>query len=248
MASVFSLSNFYYLLAWAYNIVKIHLHFYWTPRHAKESRAPLPSSATPARTVVLTGATSGLGQALLPLLAKTKGLHIVIGCRKAEEGEAEARRVRSQYPSASVAVLPVDMDNPRSVLDFAADLLVRCGQESLVEGSSPFPELAWAKQQLSARIPTRRVKEPAVTWPPLHALINNAAIIEARHIVGGREGRLPSWLLPTRSVSLAARTGSCAACIRDNRLTCPVQDLVSNRPWVPTSSATSFSPWPWRPP
>ena len=71
------------------------------------------------RTVLVTGATSGIGRETARQLARL-GAHVVLGVRDAARGEAVAREIRSAGGSAEV--LPIDLASFESVRRAAARL------------------------------------------------------------------------------------------------------------------------------
>jgi NAD(P)-dependent dehydrogenase (short-subunit alcohol dehydrogenase family) len=78
------------------------------------------------RTVVITGATSGLGLHTATRLAGD-GWHVVLGHRDAGRGRAAAQRIRGRAPRASIELLDIDLADLRSVAR-AAEQLRRPGQ------------------------------------------------------------------------------------------------------------------------
>jgi len=74
------------------------------------------------RRVVVTGASSGLGEITARELAR-KGAHVVLAVRNTTKGEASAQRIRAVFPAAHVQVRQLDLSSLQSVRTFAAGLL-----------------------------------------------------------------------------------------------------------------------------
>jgi NAD(P)-dependent dehydrogenase (short-subunit alcohol dehydrogenase family) len=93
----------------------------------KWTAADIPDQT--GRTVVVTGANSGLGAAIVRELARA-GATVIMACRNTEKGERAASAIRGQVPEATLEVRPLDLAELSSVRDFAAghqdglDLLV----------------------------------------------------------------------------------------------------------------------------
>ncbi|KDO35686.1 hypothetical protein SPRG_00492 [Saprolegnia parasitica CBS 223.65] len=68
--------------------------------------------------VVVTGASSGIGEQTALELAR-KGAHVVLACRSAEKAAAAKERILSEVTTASVEVLPLDLNDLVSVTTFA---------------------------------------------------------------------------------------------------------------------------------
>jgi NAD(P)-dependent dehydrogenase (short-subunit alcohol dehydrogenase family) len=71
------------------------------------------------RTVVLTGANSGIGLEAARELARV-GAHVIMACRNTEKGQAAADQIRSEIPAASLDVVSLDLASLSSVREFAA--------------------------------------------------------------------------------------------------------------------------------
>ncbi len=71
-----------------------------------------------ARTIVITGANSGIGLEAAKALAGA-GAHVVLACRDPRRGDAALGAVRAAHPQASISCLPLDLASLASVRDFA---------------------------------------------------------------------------------------------------------------------------------
>lgn len=74
------------------------------------------------RRVVVTGASSGLGEVTARELAR-KGAHVMLAVRNVSKGETAAARIRAVVPGATLAVRELDLSALHSVRAFAAGLL-----------------------------------------------------------------------------------------------------------------------------
>lgn len=79
------------------------------------SKAHIPNLA--GKTTLVTGANSGLGYEVTLALAE-KGAQVVMACRSIDKGEAAARQIRQQCPSATLAVMALDLTNLATVRRF----------------------------------------------------------------------------------------------------------------------------------
>ena len=70
------------------------------------------------RTVVVTGANSGIGWHVASALA-AKGAYVTLACRSGLRGADAAARITAQVPDALVRVEPLDLSSLASVADFA---------------------------------------------------------------------------------------------------------------------------------
>jgi NAD(P)-dependent dehydrogenase (short-subunit alcohol dehydrogenase family) len=76
------------------------------------------------RVVVVTGASSGLGEATTVALA-TRGAHVVLATRSADKTATVMEHLRTRAPSASLEHLPIDLADLGSVAEAAAGLAGR---------------------------------------------------------------------------------------------------------------------------
>jgi NAD(P)-dependent dehydrogenase (short-subunit alcohol dehydrogenase family) len=70
----------------------------------------------------VTGATSGLGEAIVTQLAEG-GARVLVGARNAERGEAAAARIRSRVPDADLVLAPADLSLMTQVRSLAYDVM-----------------------------------------------------------------------------------------------------------------------------
>lgn len=70
----------------------------------------------------MTGATSGLGEAIATQLAEG-GARVLIGARTAARGEAAADRIRSRVPDADLVLAPADLSLMTEVRSLAYDVM-----------------------------------------------------------------------------------------------------------------------------
>jgi NAD(P)-dependent dehydrogenase (short-subunit alcohol dehydrogenase family) len=88
---------------------------------------PAPSSSVPLRVAVVTGAGTGIGQAVAVRLA-ADGFAVVLAGRRPEPLEETAARVRAARPDATVHVAPTDVTSPESVTALFAAVESRLGR------------------------------------------------------------------------------------------------------------------------
>jgi NAD(P)-dependent dehydrogenase (short-subunit alcohol dehydrogenase family) len=70
------------------------------------------------KTIIVTGANSGIGYEAALALAK-RGANVVLACRSPERSQAAADRVRAAAPKANLELAPLDLASLRSVRSFA---------------------------------------------------------------------------------------------------------------------------------
>ncbi|KAJ1487888.1 hypothetical protein T484DRAFT_1785206 [Baffinella frigidus] len=75
-------------------------------------------------TVLVTGASSGIGRALAENLASSGTLEVVLGCRTPAKAQAAAEAILAVYPGAAVRCLSTGLEHSdlASVVAFAAEL------------------------------------------------------------------------------------------------------------------------------
>lgn len=86
----------------------------------KWTAADIPDQT--GRTVVITGANSGLGRASASMLAGA-GAHVVMACRNPDKAARAASDLRRAHPHASIEVRELDLASLASVRSFAAGLV-----------------------------------------------------------------------------------------------------------------------------
>ena len=96
-----------------------------------QSRRPAPGPLMAGKTVVVTGANSGIGYATCGHLLEA-GASVILACRRKDAAEQAASSLRSQFPKGTVRVgPPLDTQSLASVRSFAADLLAQLKGEPL---------------------------------------------------------------------------------------------------------------------
>jgi NAD(P)-dependent dehydrogenase (short-subunit alcohol dehydrogenase family) len=100
------------------------------------SSAEIPDQS--GRTVVITGANSGLGFAATKLFAR-KGAHVVMACRNLDRARTAQEEVRSSLGDPSLSVLELDLADLESVRSFVTafeqghdDLHVLCNNAGIM--------------------------------------------------------------------------------------------------------------------
>jgi dehydrogenase/reductase SDR family member 12 len=100
----------------------------------------LPTAALAGRTVMVTGANSGIGKAVAGQLAKL-GATVLMTVRDRGRGEAARHDVLAAAPGADVAVKVCDVSNLAAVRSFAADLLSRRPRlDAVIHNAGVLPE------------------------------------------------------------------------------------------------------------
>lgn len=70
------------------------------------------------RTILLTGASGGVGLAAGLLYAKHKVSHLILAVRRPDAGEATATKIKEAYPKTRITVMQVDMGSYGSIQTF----------------------------------------------------------------------------------------------------------------------------------
>ncbi|KAI1637431.1 hypothetical protein F4809DRAFT_640487 [Biscogniauxia mediterranea] len=84
---------------------------------------------TIAKTIVATGATSGLGFELVKkLLAQPQPYNFILGARNVEAAQAAYNGVEFDNTKHSITILPVELNNIKTVKTFAQQALEKLGQ------------------------------------------------------------------------------------------------------------------------
>ncbi|QPG72498.1 SDR family NAD(P)-dependent oxidoreductase [Mycolicibacterium mucogenicum] len=100
----------------------------------------LPDEALAGRTVLVTGANSGIGKAIATELAAL-GATVLMTVRDRARGEAARRDVLTDVPGAKVAVEVCDVSHLAAVRSFAADLLSRRPRlDAVIHNAGVMPE------------------------------------------------------------------------------------------------------------
>jgi len=73
-------------------------------------------------TFLVTGATSGLGEAIAAQLGE-RGARVLMGARTVDRGEAAAERIRNRMPSADLEVMAADLSLMQEVRSLAYEIL-----------------------------------------------------------------------------------------------------------------------------
>jgi len=79
-----------------------------------------PSYDMSNKTVIVTGANSGIGKATSLLIAKS-GAHVVMACRSKERGKAALDEIKTVVPEAKLELMSVDLGDFDSIVNFCAE-------------------------------------------------------------------------------------------------------------------------------
>jgi short-subunit dehydrogenase len=71
------------------------------------------------KTIIITGATSGLGKQATRVLAK-KNAQIVMAIRNTEKGETLVKEILNEYPNAKIEIQQLDLNSLESVSSFSS--------------------------------------------------------------------------------------------------------------------------------
>lgn len=74
-----------------------------------------------SKTIVLTGASSGLGLEALKLLSQS-GAHIIVGVRDEAKMNAEISKFGSKHSECKISVKKLDLTSPKSIAEFAGSV------------------------------------------------------------------------------------------------------------------------------
>lgn len=81
---------------------------------------PIPQGTTLAdQTAIVTGSNTGLGFEAARQLLQLGLSHLIVAVRSQTKGDAAAKSLRDQYPSATISVWLLDMESYESVIAFA---------------------------------------------------------------------------------------------------------------------------------
>ncbi|XP_038937461.1 retinol dehydrogenase 13 isoform X5 [Rattus norvegicus] len=87
-----------------------------------------PSKATiPGRTVIVTGANTGIGKQTALELAK-RGGNIILACRDREKCEAAAKDIRGETLNPRVRAEHLDLASLKSIREFAGKIIKEAGR------------------------------------------------------------------------------------------------------------------------
>lgn len=84
----------------------------------KPERPPKTTDLT-GKVAIITGSNTGLGFEAAKQMLEFRLSHLIIAVRNSAKGEAAAIKFRSQFPSATIEVMLVDMSRYDSIQDFA---------------------------------------------------------------------------------------------------------------------------------
>ncbi|KAI2617489.1 NAD(P)-binding protein [Hypoxylon sp. NC1633] len=112
--------------------------------------------ATVAKTIVATGATSGLGFELVKqLLAQTQPYKFILGARDTTRAQAAFEELKYDSTKHSLTVLPLELSNLKTVKTFTQQTLEKVGQDKIdylmlnagmvKEASTPLPGSKWSE-------------------------------------------------------------------------------------------------------
>lgn len=81
---------------------------------------PIPTTPFPSKTVLITGASSGLGKETAKHIARLGATKIILGCRSISKGESAAAEIQSAVHCSSdiLEVWQLDLESPDSVKAF----------------------------------------------------------------------------------------------------------------------------------
>jgi len=71
------------------------------------------------KVIIVTGANSGIGYEAAKQFAR-KGAQTILACRSIDKAQAAATQIQTEFPDASVEVMPLDLSSLQSVREFAA--------------------------------------------------------------------------------------------------------------------------------
>ena len=85
------------------------------------AKLPYPTASFASKTIIVTGANTGLGLDCAKHLVRLGSSRVILACRSVEKGEQAAQSIRTSFPSseADILVWPLDLGSYASVLAFA---------------------------------------------------------------------------------------------------------------------------------
>ncbi|MCB0163859.1 MAG: SDR family oxidoreductase [Anaerolineae bacterium] len=124
------------------------------------------------RIAVITGANSGLGYQTALALA-SKNAHVVMACRNLPKANAACDKIRQQAPTASLAVMPLDLADLASIRTFAAAFLTRYDRLDLLINNAGImiPPLCHTTDGFELQLGTNHLGHFALTGLLLERLI-----------------------------------------------------------------------------
>lgn len=93
-------------------------HLLFPPKRCDEKKL---AAALAGKTVLITGASYGIGESLAFLLSKT-GANLILVARTKEKLEAIRNKIETETATASVRIFPVDLTNDNEVENLLSDL------------------------------------------------------------------------------------------------------------------------------
>lgn len=98
---------------------------------------PKPTTDCTGRTMIVTGANTGLGKEIAGQYIRLNAEKVIIACRSLEKGEAAKRDLEQQYPTRKgvVEVWRLDLSSFDSVKEFAEQAKSLKRLDSLVENA-----------------------------------------------------------------------------------------------------------------
>lgn len=138
------------------------------------------------RIAVITGANSGLGYQTALALA-SKNAHVVMACRNLPKANAACDKIRQQAPTASLAVMPLDLADLASIRTFAADFLTQYDRLNLLINNAGImiPPLRHTTDGFELQLGTNHLGHFALTGLLLERLMEqpNSRIVTTSSIV-----------------------------------------------------------------
>lgn len=98
------------------------------------------------RTVIITGATSGLGKEAAKVLAG-KGATVILAVRNEQKGAAVMEEIKNIYPQAILEVRALDLNSLQSVKDFATGVLANVNNLDILINNAGVMACPFAKTE-----------------------------------------------------------------------------------------------------
>jgi len=127
----------------------------WTPEH-------IPSLT--GKTVLVTGANSGLGLESARLLA-ARGADVIMACRNQAKGQQALDLIRKEFPSAKLTLMALDLADQQSIKDFAEDFKGRYNKLDILLNNAGLmaPPLSRTKDGFEMQFGTNHLGHFALT-------------------------------------------------------------------------------------